>query len=101
MHKLLASVAIGLITLSTAGCIVEGPSSRYWIENNSDITIVVRQPTKAGYLSVSEVNGHQKVEVTHMMAKGGCLVGLEIIDPKGKRLRSIDKICDGDTIVSP
>ncbi len=101
-RAILAKVAtLPMIALVTTGCIVEAPPSRYWIENNSDITVVVRQPTKVGYLSVSEVNAHQKAEVTHMMAKGGCLVGLEIVDPERKRLRFIDRICDGDTIVYP
>jgi hypothetical protein len=96
-----AGLAIGLITLSTAGCIVEAPPSRYWIENNSDITIVVRQSTKVGYLSVTEVPDHQKVEVRGQVHSKSCDSGFEIVDDSSRQLRTLDKVCDGDTIVYP
>ncbi len=100
MHKFLASLTISLLALATTGCIVEAAPSRFQVVNDSGTTIALRQ-TGLKYPEAIEVEAHSKIEVTRRTAKDGCLVGWEIIDPKGKRLRSIDKICDGDTIVYP
>lgn len=87
--------------LSLAGCIIEASPSRYWIENKTDNAIVVRQPVENGYLRVTRVPAHQRVEVDGLVAKDFCTPGFEIADESGKRLRTIGKICDGDTVVYP
>ena len=97
-----ATLAAVLLALLTTGCTIEPPPSRYWIENNSDITVVVRQSTKVGYLSVREVPAHNKLEVLNQVPPGYCSgPGWEIVDDSNNRLRALDKICDGDTIVYP
>jgi len=101
MKKLIAAAAIMPLTFALAGCILEAPPSRYWIENNTDSVIVMRQTIEGMHLGVKEVPARQKVEVRGQVAGDSCTRGFEIVDQAGRLLRTVGKICDGDTVVYP
>lgn len=87
--------------LSTSGCIIETPPSRYWIENNTDSSIVLRKLAEGTHLEATEVPPRQKVKVLNQVGNGLCSPDFEIVDQAGNRLRTISEICDGDTVIYP
>lgn len=97
-----ALALIGLVVgMGASGCVVESPPPRYWIQNDSSITIILRKPVTNGYTRTTTVLPHDKVEVKSQIAAGGCVLDWEIVDVQGRQLRSIDEVCDGETIVYP
>ncbi|PFG16471.1 hypothetical protein ATK74_1009 [Propionicimonas paludicola] len=101
MRIFASAVAVSAVLLGSTGCIVESPVSSYSIQNDTDGPITFRQTGDLKYPEVVEVPAHQKVEVSRTMPRGGCSRAWEIVDPNGKRLGTIDKICDGDQVRYP
>ncbi|HEY3409727.1 MAG TPA: hypothetical protein VGK53_16285 [Propionicimonas sp.] len=100
MRRLLAALTLSLLALAVTGCIIESEPSRFRVVNDSSIEIVLRQ-TVPKYPVIITVKAHDSTEIRKIMSRRGCLVGWEIVDPKGVRLRTVDKVCDGDTVVYP
>lgn len=100
MHRLLTTLTFLLIALAATGCIIESAPSVFTVVNNSAAQIALRQ-TGFEHPEVIKVDAHQEAKFRGRTAHGGCLTGWEVIDRAGRTLRSIDKICDGDTIVYP
>jgi uncharacterized lipoprotein NlpE involved in copper resistance len=104
MKKLVLATIGAFAAAILVGC--ENPGWNQWdsvsLQNNSDQTIILRRQwlgTTPDPLAAVAPGKTAKTEA--LVAAGQCQTDWDIVDTSGKQLRTIDKVCAGETVVYP
>ena len=98
-HITSAAALLG-IALSLTGCGFGTKEPHIYLENKSDQTIVLQQPSESGTIKVT-APPHVTSESLNSPPSGHCWDNWQIVDENGKVLREIDRVCAEDHIVYP
>jgi hypothetical protein len=94
-------VAGALLLTSLAGCLETAPAT-ITIQNDSDQTIVLQNISDSGAKTLGSTILPRTTQTSSgSPAKGLCYDRWEIVDAAGRVLRTVDKVCEGDTIKYP